>query len=239
MVLADRERLCGGPFPASVKEWFSIQHAEALFRQNTNQDELVSHTQLGEPSAYGEGFLHVASENQAVVDWYAHLDGSDNPPVYGTDDRWDADLSSVEWRLCSNTFSEFIFDAVFYHPFGGWDSGMHLSAKERLPDESMLERLRSTFQEGPVTDLPDRIIRRFFNRHAIIDIRTRSPELIAKGQAEWRVEADSEESLLDTTLAIWSMHDMSTSLAAMSATPESRRRGESVLKRIRRQAPGD
>ncbi len=37
-ILEEREAACGVRFPASVREWLSIESADALFYENTNED---------------------------------------------------------------------------------------------------------------------------------------------------------------------------------------------------------
>src|SRR5262245_45936921 len=69
-----REERCRSEFPASVREWFSIEGVFELFRSHTKQDELVTNTTmawreqlaaLGDPEEVAKGYLCVAVENQA------------------------------------------------------------------------------------------------------------------------------------------------------------------------------
>lgn len=101
----EREQHCHRSFPASIREWFAVEGVESLFYEHTNQDELVSHEELGETSEVLQGYLRVATENQAVVAWYAELDGSNDPPVLHNNDEWDDDLSAINWEPNSSTFS--------------------------------------------------------------------------------------------------------------------------------------
>lgn len=72
--IEDRERICEARFPGSVREWFAIESAESLFYENSNQDELTRLEKLGDPAEVAQGYLRVATENQAVVAWYAITD---------------------------------------------------------------------------------------------------------------------------------------------------------------------
>src|SRR5262245_35078012 len=109
-IIEQREAACATRFPASVREWFSIESAEALFYENTNQDNLQELTELGDPQEAAQGYLKVATENQAVVAWYVRLGEGDDPPVFDNNDQWNDDLSRTAWRENSKTFTNFIFD---------------------------------------------------------------------------------------------------------------------------------
>jgi hypothetical protein len=78
--IEERERVCGARFPESVREWFVIEDAEYLFWENTNEDDLPNVRELGEPTEVAQGYLRVATENQAVIAWYVRLDQGDTPP---------------------------------------------------------------------------------------------------------------------------------------------------------------
>ena len=38
-MIEEREAVCRVRFPASVREWFSVESAETLFYENTNEDQ--------------------------------------------------------------------------------------------------------------------------------------------------------------------------------------------------------
>jgi hypothetical protein len=111
-LIVERERVCGISFPLSVREWYSIDRVESLFYENSNEDDLTNLNELGDLSDIRQGYLCVATENQAVIAWYVKLDGSEDPPVFHNNDEWDEDLSAINWELCSETFSAFIFDMI-------------------------------------------------------------------------------------------------------------------------------
>ena len=50
----------------------------------------------------------MAVENQAVVGFFAALDGSPDPPIVHNNDQWLKDLSQVEWVSCADSFSAFV-----------------------------------------------------------------------------------------------------------------------------------
>ena len=58
-------------FPASVKEWFSIEGAKRMFDDTANH--LESLEELGRSEETRQGYLRVATEIQAVVGWYVRL----------------------------------------------------------------------------------------------------------------------------------------------------------------------
>jgi len=230
--IEERERVCGTRFPASVREWFAVQAAEALFHDNTNEDRLEKLEELGDPAETRQGYLRVATENQAVVAWYVRLAEGDDPPVYHNNDEWNEDLSKTNWQAQSATFTNFIFDSISSHRFGGWSSGMHLSAQDSLPDAATLDRLRVWFQQGPTTDAPGSKLYRFFTTQGVIVIRSVERDL-ANGTAEWSIEADSPEALLDFGRKVWDVGTLAQTLKAKSSTPWSRAEGEKLLQRLR------
>src|SRR5207245_6624042 len=99
-----------------------------------------------------QGYVRGATENQSVVDWYVRLNEGEDPPVYDNNDEWNEDLSKTTWRSLSETFSSFIFDMISSYHFGGWYSGMLLSAEDRIPDAQVLDLLSETFRRGPTTN---------------------------------------------------------------------------------------
>jgi hypothetical protein len=210
--IEERERVCGTRFPASVREWFSVLNAEALFHDNTNDDHLQQLAELGDPAETRQGYLRVATENQAVVAWYVRFAGGDDPPVYHNNDEWDKDLSKTDWQANSTTFTDFIFDMISSHHFRGWHSGMHLSAKDSLPDEASVAQLRSWFGQGPTTDAPGSRVHRFFTPQGVIAIRSITPEDLANGTAEWSTEAGSPEALLELGRKLWGVGTLAQTL---------------------------
>jgi hypothetical protein len=232
-LLEERERLCGVRFPASVREWFAVQHAEALFHHNTNEDHLEELAKLGSPDETAQGSLRVATENQAVVAWYVRLADGDDPPVYDNNDEWNKDLSKTNWHLCSATFTNFIFDVTSTHHFGGWYSGMHLSANDSLPDEATRALLGRWFQQGPTTDTPLGKVYRFFTTEGILAIRSVTEEHLAHESAEWIIDAASPEAVLDFGRKLWGVGTLSHTLRAKSSSLQSRAKGEELLQRLR------
>jgi hypothetical protein len=235
-LIEERERLCGVRFPASVREWFTVQDAEALFHDNTNDDHLEKLVELGAAAETSQGYLRVATENQAVVAWYVRLGEGDDPPVYHNNDEWNKDLSKTDWQTDSVTFTNFIFDMISGHHFRGWYTGMHLTAKDSLPDEATLAQLRGWFRRGPTTDVPGSKVYRFFTTEGVIAIRSVTAEDLASRSAEWSVEAGSPEALLEFARKLRGVGTLSHTLLARSCTPESRAKGEQVLQRLRRES---
>lgn len=231
--IEERERVCGMRFPASVREWFAVQDAEALFHDNTNNDHLEKLQKLGDPAETRQGYLRVATENQAVVAWYVRLAEGDDPPVYHNKDQWNENLSETYWQANSVTFTNFIFDMISSHHFRGWYSGMQLSAKDSLPDEATLDRLRGWFRQGPTTDAPGSKVYRFFTTQGVITISSVTPEDLANGAAEWSIEAASPEALLDFGRKLSGVGTLAQTLKAQSCTPQSRAKGEELLQRLR------
>jgi len=232
-IIEQRELACGVRFPASVREWFAIEAAENVFYQETNQDHLQGLADLGNPKETAQGYLKVATENQAVVAWYVRLAEGDDPPVYDNNDEWNEDLSKTNWRIHSKTFTNFIFDTISSNHFQGWYSGMYLSAEDQWPGGDELGLLRDWFQQGPMTEAPDCKIFRFFNTNGIVTIRAVTPEHLAGATAIWNVEADSPEELLEFAKKLWRLGTLSRTLKAKSCSRESRAKGDEILQRLR------
>jgi Transposase IS66 family len=232
-VIEERERVCGVRFPASVREWFAVQGAEALFHDNTNEDDLEKLEELGDSAETRQGYLRVATENQSVVAWYVRLDEGDDPPVYHNNDEWNEDLSKTNWQESSVTFTNFIFDMISSDCFDGWLSGLHWSAKDSMPDEATLDRLRGWFQQGSTTDVSGLKIYRFFTTQGVIAIRSEGPDDFANGTAEWSIDAASREALLDFGRKLWDVGTLAQTLKAESCSPISRAEGERLLWRLR------
>ena len=128
--IAERERVCGIRFPASVTEWMGLRGVETLFYEKTNNDflpfagngpEWSRIFPLGDPDQIRQGYLCVASENQGVVIFYVRLDEGDDPPVYhdngGAEGYDEADegaqsLAEISWQRVSDTYSGFIYQMV-------------------------------------------------------------------------------------------------------------------------------
>lgn len=79
--LAAREQALGVTFPASVREWYSIEGAVEILAEHSNEDFPVPLDELGDAGEAAHGLLKIMDENQGVVTWYVALDGSDDPPV--------------------------------------------------------------------------------------------------------------------------------------------------------------
>src|SRR5438270_13694453 len=70
--LEERERACATTFPPSVREWFSLENAEALFDQHGGgYGRLVPLGELGNPADVARGYLKVVAGERYRRDWYA------------------------------------------------------------------------------------------------------------------------------------------------------------------------
>ena len=244
-LIRQREEACKTTFPISVKEWFSLEGCTELFREYTNQDELVHNysfdvdeiskiSQLGDPEETSQGWLRVAVENQGVVRWYVPLGGSDDPPVFNDNDsycfaesdddesdedfEWKVDLSKIDWVLDSVTFTNFIFDMLSNNCWKQWYTGMRLCAKSQAPTVEQLHQLRSLYREGPRTESSDISAFRFYNKHCLIVIHTRKGE---KPETEWIIGADGPQSLYHCAKSVWHFHDLAKCFRQVSSKREA------------------
>jgi hypothetical protein len=233
-LIEERERACGVRFPASVREWFAIESAEGLFYRKTNNDHLEELANLGDPRDLAQGYLKIATENQGVVIWYVRLGEGDDPPVYlVVDDYADYDDLAKTTQLESTTFTNFIFDMMSFHHFGGWLSYMHLSAEDRWPSPNELGLLRDWLQEGPRIETPDAMVYRFFNTQGMITIRAATPGHSAGATALWEIEADELEDLFEFAKKLWPVGTLSLTLKVKGGSPEWRAMGDEILQRLR------
>jgi hypothetical protein len=234
-IIDAREQACGADFPASVKEWFSVEGAKRMFDHTGNH--LESLEELGRPEETRQGYLRVATEIQAVVGWYVRPDQSDDPPVYHNNDQWyEDDLSKVDWQPNSASFTNFIFDTIAAAQFDGWLRGCYLVATAEQPGAEVLKTLRATFKEGPRTESPSKVYR-FFDEHALIAIRCDCPEHSENPTAEWTVDADSREALYERTELIWPYHGLAQSFRLESHPFEPDQPGWRVIEQLAKEYP--
>lgn len=219
-IIAQREAVCGITFPASIKEYFSLEGAADLFASKTTPDVLVPLEELGEPEEVAQGYLKVAYENQSVVIWFVQLIGSDNPPVFHdnnqyflTTGHWEPhkEFSDIDWHFESATFTNFIYDTLSQYHFEGVNTGLRLVAEDKTPNSEMLDHLRSLYQEGPSTDLPKVKVHRFYTKHGLILIASHG-EGIALSKATWTLDADSPQALEDFVKSLWHFGTLSQTL---------------------------
>jgi hypothetical protein len=216
-----------------VREWFAIESAESLFYRKTNQDHLEELASLGDARDTAQGYLKVATENQGVVAWYVRLAEGDDPSVYDNNDEWNDDLSKTNWRMFARTFTSFIFDMMSSHHFGGWLSGMYLSAEDQWPSPNELGLLRDWLQEGPRIETPDAMVYRFFNTQGMITIRAAMPGRSAGATAVWEIEAEELEDLFEFAKKLRPMGTLSLTLRVKGGSPEWRAMGNEILQRLR------
>jgi len=196
--IAERERLCGVKFPAAVVEWFALADAERLFHENSNEDDLVTLAELGDPEETRQGYLRVAIENQAVVAFYVRLDEGDDPPVYDNNDEFlEPQLDRIDWQLLSVSYTNFIFDMVCVHRLRAYPRKLYLEATADPPDAAALAVLSRRLRPGPVKSTSEVELRRFFGPHEYAYVRW-SPG----GEAQWHIEADSPEVLAELRAAL-------------------------------------
>lgn len=152
-LLDQRERELGIRFPASVREWYSLERAIDLLRQHSNSDEPVATDKLGNPFSYwygggrrdfvAEGLLVFMCENQGVCNWAFSLDGNPDPEVVVEVDTAPND----EWLHCTDKFSTFVYCQIWDHT----DEGVGVAAQELELSATDLQFLKSNFLQRPST----------------------------------------------------------------------------------------
>lgn len=243
-IIAEREKLCGITFPASVKEYFSLEGAAEIFENQASPDYLVQLKELGNPEEVAEGYLKVAYENQGAVVWFVRLNGSDDPPVFHDNNEYFATLgltgktqkfSEIDWQFNSATFTEFIYEMFSFHHFTGYYTGLRLAALDDSPDEAMLNHLRSLYKEGPHSDLcktnlQQAKVDRFYTRHGLIRITYRWNDIT---KAEWVFDADSPEVLEEFVKSVWHYGTLAETLTPDCFNYEAKNKGQAFLEAIR------
>lgn len=234
-----REAETGLRFPASVREWYSLEGAVELLADNCEESDPVPLGQLGSPEEARLGWLHVMSDRDGVASWYVRLDGSDDPPVDVCDDdaRPPFDLTETPW---SSTFSVYVYDLVSSAAVGGRRLGLQLDAKDRRPDGADLARLRARMEEGPRTegDFVRLTTYRFFNTDGLITFQA-DPAEDGEGEAsrgDWTVQGRTAEGLYNLCTLVWPIGTLSETLECRwnysDADP-----ADDVLRRLGRSIP--
>jgi hypothetical protein len=220
-LIAARERACGAAFPPSVVEWFALEHADALFYDNSNQDSLEPLESLGEPAETRQGYLRVALENQGVVAFYVRLDEGDDPPVYDNNDEFgQEDLSRIAWNRLSVSFTNFVFDMVSIGRLHAFGRDLWLETEGPVPAEDP-----AGLRPGPATH-GEAEVRRFFGPHEQVGVRWEP----GAETAQWQLQADSAERLSELAGAL----GFADALAARRRPPTRKRAAGRLLARLRR-----
>lgn len=225
-LLDERERRCGVKFPASVREWYSLEGAaEAL----DGQDCLVAVAELGEVEEdwfgagqqdfVAQGFLVIMYENQGVCWWAVLLDGSDDPPVVVAVDR-------PQWSHCAAHFSTFVYTRIWDWGGATWpDRGCDLQAQDGPLQRADLDLLQQVFLEEPRTyGWPGKTNYRFSYGGARILVWDDEER-----QADWFLSADSPATLRQLAGRLWNCGTLASRLYALRPC------GEKVLADMRRQ----
>lgn len=166
-LLDERERVCGAPLPAAVREWYALE-AGLAERGLYHRGALIPLERLGDPypcwspdgeshplDVAGEGRLPIMVGEYGDCLWAVDLDGSEDPPVSVTDDDVDVSFAGVPWFPHAASFSSFILGMCWVNAWI-YRSGFHGLFLHQLPGEQPLSAddlspLRTRFAEGPKT----------------------------------------------------------------------------------------
>jgi hypothetical protein len=105
LALDDLETRLEIKLPAALREWYSLKNARQHLR--CNDDHVLPIEKLGYDDFASEDMLLFIRENQDTAMWALQMDGSDNPPVFVSNDDYD------EWAMCAATFSDFVYGRVW------------------------------------------------------------------------------------------------------------------------------
>lgn len=229
------EQQRGAAFPPSIVEWFALEGCETLFSANTTPDYLVALDDLADPDRLRQGYMPVAFENQGVVEWFARLDGADDPPIYGNNDHPDP----AAWSLCSPSFSAFI-----RHMIAGGRQELaaerfRLEGEGAVPDSEALGRLLREFTAWPVSSGPTRRVCRLVHENGLLTIRASRPAEHDSWRGEWFLESGSPEALLALGLRAARHGALAESWRGRSGDPGERAAEEECARQLRGQPPDE
>jgi hypothetical protein len=209
-LVQQREQQLGIRFPASVREWYSLEGAVQLLERYSNDDSAFAIEELGKPfdDWYGGGprdflsdnlllFLH---ENQGVCNWAIKLDiGPDPAVVVEVDTAPDA-----KWLACTDRFSTFVWCQIWDHS----QLAVGVSAQEIELSEHDLHFLRSNFYEIHTTyGWPGSVNYRFKSEKAAIRIWDGKDRGV-----DWFVSAPSATELKRLLAKVWHCGDLARSM---------------------------
>ena len=211
-----RERELRVSFPASVREWYSLDRAVEILRRFSNDDQPIPISRLGEPFAnwYGggrrdfvsQGLLLFLCENQGVCNWAVKLDGAPDPSVLVEVDT----APDAVWLPCAESFSAFIWCQIWDHPQDGW---LAVSAQETDLSPTDLDLVRSRLQQLPTTHgWPGESNYRFQNRHGRVLIWDGGDRGV-----DWFVSARTAPDLASLLRTTWHCGGLARSLGATGA----------------------
>jgi hypothetical protein len=165
--LDERERTCGVPFPAAVREWYALE-AGLVERELHFRGSLLPLECLGDPypgwspdgrecplDLVGEGRLPVMVGDYGERLWAVDLDGSGNPPVSVMDNDSVTSVSEIPWSPHAGSFSAFILGTYWANAWI-YRTGFHGLFMYQLRGDQPLSTadlapLRTRFDEGPRT----------------------------------------------------------------------------------------
>jgi tetratricopeptide (TPR) repeat protein len=158
-----------------------------------------------------EGWYFFIGENQGCCGWIVRDDGTDDPPVFVGDG-----FIIPEWRKVSEHLSTFLFDWIAsfrYRAYTETDSVKVLVARDRLPNDEELIRLRATWQAGPRRAHPEALTHyRFFRKNAFLKIGIWAEDDELAPQSRWQLSAANAEALAESAKLLWPLASLASTL---------------------------
>jgi hypothetical protein len=141
--LEARERALGFHLPAAVREWYALDPPSNLMGLGDNQDWPYGIADLEKVEG---GYLVIMRENQSVVLWAVHLDGTDDPPIAVLDER-----PSGLWHHHADHFSSFVYARIWDYQTMSHEEGCRVEGGSARVDSDALTWLGQRYHEGPRT----------------------------------------------------------------------------------------
>jgi hypothetical protein len=239
------ERRHRAKLPGSLREWYSLETAgrewtyepvDKWWFTPAPLEELLQRIAWQRRRRKGKRSLslEICRLEDERAD-YAHLDGSEDPLVYGPED--DSPMG---------TFSEFLFHRLWeaLPEFRPVVKRFSLAATEPAFSGMELDFLTDHFQEGPrevafqgkceminpftgqpMKTYPFRFY--FFHPGGRVRVCCQADPARAETEADWRIDAPSKKELVQTVTRVWPCGTLSQTLTSET------RQGKAVLKEFR------
>lgn len=202
--LHDLEQRLEQKLPKSMLEWYKRENAIAILQQHSNNDPLISVSDMQLVYWNSRTLLPIRHENQGVCTWAIELNRSDDPPVWV-----DVDTDGLDWKPCADTFSDYVFSCIWDHK-SIFELPALVAAQNSSLSDATLERLTQYEQEILTHGFPGSTQYRFFDRTGAILIWSDD------SQADWWVAAPTATQLCSMLRTIWHFDQLGGSLYACS-----------------------
>lgn len=193
--LNEQEKKLGITFPASVREWYSLEDTVKILYDYSDTDEPLEIRELKAITQYNKCIFFISHEGVYAVSF--SLSHSPDPPVYRYGDPIWGNEDSSGWALWYPNFSHFIYNWI-------WDQlyirkYWPIVATKASLLQADLDFLRSNFSEVNLGEIQRTNIQtyRFESMNQHLEIIVEADELVS-----WWIGTDTLEALRDFLVII-------------------------------------